>query len=121
MKLTNNEKKIESVYRKMMAEKTGEERMLMGFSMFDFSSRILLSSIKKNIPLNEQKKEIFLRLYRNDFSKEQQESILDRFSGSSPENALRKKLGIAGMVDSGNPGFAEKDEEYLEGREFGKD
>lgn len=45
-----NNKKVELVYRKMMSEKTGEERLLMGFSMFDFSSRILLSSIKKGTP-----------------------------------------------------------------------
>ena len=31
-----NTKKVESIYRKMIAEKTDEERLLMGFSMFDF-------------------------------------------------------------------------------------
>ena len=71
-----NNKKVESVYRKMMAEKTGEERLLMGFSMFDFSSMILLSSIKENVPPEKVKKELFLRLYRNDFSKEQQDKII---------------------------------------------
>jgi hypothetical protein len=71
-----NNKKVESIYRKMMAEKTGEERLLMGFSMFDFASTILLSSIKENTPPEKLKKELFLRLYRNDFSKKQQDKIL---------------------------------------------
>ena len=71
-----NNKKVESIYRKMVAEKTGEERLLMGFSMFDFSSVILLSSIKRDTPPERQRKELFLRLYKNDFSKEQQDKIL---------------------------------------------
>ncbi len=71
-----NNKKVELIYRKMIAEKTGEERLLMGFSMFDFSSRILLSSIKDKAPPKKLKQIIFLRLYRNDFSKKQQKEIL---------------------------------------------
>ena len=71
-----NNKKVELIYRKMIAEKTGEERLLMGFSMFDFSSRILLSSIKDKIPPEKLRETIFLRLYRNDFNKKQQKEIL---------------------------------------------
>ncbi len=74
--MVSNNNKIEEVFRKMMAQKTGEERVLMGFSMFDFSARILLSSIKEKTPHEELRKIIFLRLYRNDFSKDQQEKIL---------------------------------------------
>jgi len=32
----------------------------------------------------------------------------------------KKKIGIIGIVDSGNPHFAENDEEYLK-KNFGKD
>ena len=71
-----NNKKVELIYRKMIAEKTGEERLLMGFSMFDFSSRILLSSIKDKIPPEKLRETIFLRLYRNDFSIKHQDKIL---------------------------------------------
>ena len=74
--MESNNEKTEIIYRKMMAEKTGEERVLMGFSMFDFSSTILLSSIKGNTPPKKLRKAIFLRLYGNDFSKDQQEKIL---------------------------------------------
>ncbi len=74
--MEGNNKKVELIYRKMMAEKTGEERLLMGFSMFDLASTILLSSIKENAPPEKLKKELFLRLYRNDFSRQQQDKIL---------------------------------------------
>ena len=74
--METNNKKVELIYRKMMEKKTGEERLLMGFSMFDFSSTILLSSIKKNTPPEKLKKEVFLRLYRNDFSIKHQDKIL---------------------------------------------
>ena len=74
--METNNKKVELIYRKMMAKKTGEERLLMGFSMFDFSSTILLSSIEKNTPPEKLKKKVFLRLYRNDFSIKQRDKIL---------------------------------------------
>ena len=73
----SNNRKTEIIYRKLMAEKTGEERMLMGFSMFDFSSRILLSSIRNNTTPEKLKEAIFLRLYGNDFDSEQQKKILN--------------------------------------------
>ena len=71
-----NSEKTEIIYRKMITEKSGKERLLMGFSMFDFSSRILLSSLRNKIPPEKLRKAVFLRLYRNDFSKSQQEKIL---------------------------------------------
>ncbi len=74
--METNNKKVELIYRKMMAKKTGEERLLMGFSMFDFSSTILLSSIKESTPPEKLKKKVFLRLYRNDFSIKQRDKIL---------------------------------------------
>jgi hypothetical protein len=71
-----NGEKTEIIYRKMLTGKTGKERLMMGFSMFDFSSRILLSSLRKKVAPEKLRKAVFLRLYRNDFSKSQQEKIL---------------------------------------------
>lgn len=64
------------IYRKMMRKKTGEERVLMGFSMFDFARKIVLSSIDKDASPNEQRKELFLRFYRNDFTVRERDRIL---------------------------------------------
>lgn len=64
------------VYRKIMGKKTGEERMLMGFSMLNFSRKIVLSSIGKEASPGERRRELFLRFYRNDFKKEERDEIL---------------------------------------------
>jgi len=65
----------------MMRKKTGEERVLMGFSMFDFARSIVLSSISKYASPKKQRQELFLRFYRDDFKKEEQDRILKRLTG----------------------------------------
>ena len=73
--MKNNEQ-ADAVYRKIMAKKTGEERMLIGFSMLNFARRIVLSSIDKDASPEERRRELFLRFYRNDFKREEQDRIL---------------------------------------------
>ncbi len=70
--------KADAVYRKIMAEKTGEERLLMGFSMLNFARRIVLSSIGKDTTPGEQRKKLFLRFYRDDFDRKERDTILRR-------------------------------------------
>ncbi|MEE9165283.1 MAG: hypothetical protein V3U15_03360 [Nitrospinota bacterium] len=70
---------IERRFRKMMMEKSGEERLRMGFSMFDFVRRQVIASIKEKNPEADEieiKKEIFLRFYGHEFSNEELKSIL---------------------------------------------
>ncbi|MCJ7666138.1 MAG: hypothetical protein MUO59_05315 [Actinobacteria bacterium] len=74
--MKSDDKKIDIVYKKLMAKKSGQEKILMGFSMFGFSSRFLLNSFKDKIPPKELKKSVFLRLYKNDFDRYQQNKIL---------------------------------------------
>lgn len=74
--MESNDKKIEIIYEKMMAKKTCQEKVLMGFSMFGFSSRFLLNSFKDKIPPKKLKESVFLRLYKNDFDEDQQKRIL---------------------------------------------
>jgi hypothetical protein len=76
-----NKKETDLIYRKMMGKKTGEERMLMSFSMLDFARSIVLSSISKDASPKEQRKELFLRFYRDDFKKEERDRILKRLTG----------------------------------------
>jgi hypothetical protein len=66
----------------LFKNKTGEERMKMGFSMFEFAAKFAAVSIMekhKNRDLSpcQLKKELFLRLYGNDFSETQKAEILD--------------------------------------------
>ena len=51
--------KISKIYNEMLMEKSNNERMLMGFSMFETAKKIVLASInnKKNL-----KVELFKRL-----------------------------------------------------------
>ncbi len=68
--------KADVIYRKIMAEKTGEERLLMGFSMLNFARRIVLSSIGKDTSPTEQRKKLFLRFYRDDLEQKERDAIL---------------------------------------------
>jgi hypothetical protein len=66
----------------LFRNKTGEERMKMGFSMFEFAAKFAVASIMekhKNRDLSpcQLKKELFLRLYSSDFSETQKAEILN--------------------------------------------
>jgi hypothetical protein len=65
----------------LFRNKTGEERMKMGFSMFEFAAKFAVASIiekhkDQDLSPCQLKKELFLRLYRNDFSEIQKAEIL---------------------------------------------
>ena len=70
---------IEKRFREMIMERSGEERLKMGFSMFNMARRQVISSIKRDNPdanIQEIKKEIFLRFYGQDFSSEERKKSL---------------------------------------------
>ena len=72
---------IESRFHQMMMKKSGEERLKMGFSMFNVARRQVEASIKVNKPnadIRDIRKGIFLRFYGHEFSPEEQEKILKR-------------------------------------------
>jgi len=79
-KMGNKTNKVDKLYKKMLKEKSGEERMMMGFSMFQFSTKILLSSLKEKSPAGDLKKNIFTRLYGNDFDDKKKEEIIKYLS-----------------------------------------
>jgi hypothetical protein len=71
---------IEKIFREMIMKKSGEERMMMGFSMFDSAREIVIASIKNENPdisEIELKKKLFLRFYGTDFTEEQKQKILE--------------------------------------------
>ena len=66
-------------FRDLMMSKTGEQRLLMGCSMYDTARQIVHNSIYNNRPEiseGEMKKEIFLRFYGKDFSLADREKFL---------------------------------------------
>ena len=72
---------IESLFYQMIMEKSGEERLMMGFSMFDMARMQVEAGIRANKPdatRQEIRREIFLRFYGQEFSPEEQDKILKR-------------------------------------------
>ena len=78
--MNNESKEVDITYRKMLGKKTGEQRILMGFSMFHFSTKILLSSMKEKISSKNLKKHIFLKIYGSDFDSIETKKILNAIS-----------------------------------------
>ncbi|MDO8141004.1 MAG: hypothetical protein Q6358_05850 [Candidatus Brocadiales bacterium] len=75
---------IESHFLEMMMKKSGEERLKMGFSMFDAARRQVIASITRDNPnadIKDIKRELFLRFYEQDFPLEEREKILCKLGG----------------------------------------
>ncbi len=66
-------------FRELMMRKSGEQRLLMGCSMYDAAKQIVLSAIHNRQPEitdAEIKREIFLRFYGEEFSQADREKLL---------------------------------------------
>lgn len=74
------QKMLDERYQKM----TGEERLKIGFSMYDTARAIVLSSLPKDLSTEERAVQLFLRFYEHDFSSKEREKIVgairERFS-----------------------------------------
>ncbi len=74
---------VESFFNELMMKKTGQERLKMGFSMFDMARKQVLASIlnqNPNADLKDIRKQLFLRFYGDDFTSEEREKILTQIS-----------------------------------------
>lgn len=81
MQMRDTSPQIESRFIEMMMKKSGEERMRLGFSMFEMARRQVIASIKRDEPnadIREIRKGIFLRFYGLEFSPEEQRIIIER-------------------------------------------
>ncbi|MEK7271457.1 MAG: hypothetical protein AAB015_00970 [Nitrospirota bacterium] len=77
---------VQQEFREMVMKKSGQERLRMGFSMFDMARNIVISSIKaknQNADLKTILSEIFLRFYGSDFPNNKKE-ILKEILKSRP-------------------------------------
>lgn len=69
---------IEKKLVEFMKGKTGEERLIMGCSLYDFSKQLVISSLRHQFPnasSSELWKRAFERFYGNDFDPETKEKI----------------------------------------------
>ncbi len=69
--------KIKKRFRKMLLEKPGQERLLMGANMAESAKIIALSSMAKEENDINKKIKLFLRFYSNDFTKSEQAKIIN--------------------------------------------
>ncbi len=61
--MNDTDRKTRFIYTDMLMRKTPEERLLIGFSMFDFVAKFLLNSLKEQAPSLDLKEKVFLRIY----------------------------------------------------------
>lgn len=83
---------MESYFNELIMKKSGQERLKMGFPMFDMARRQVLASIKKDNPNadpGEIRREIFLRFYGQDFPPAEQERVLAQIRSARPTVTLR--------------------------------
>ncbi len=74
---------IESRFMDMMMSKSGEERLKMGFSMFETARRQAIASIRgerPDIDDKELRRQVFLRFYGQEFDENDREKILKGFA-----------------------------------------
>ena len=70
---------IAAVFEDLIMKRTCEQRLLMGFSMYDAAREIVQSALYNSCPRlkdSELKKGIFLRFYGPDFGPADREKIL---------------------------------------------
>ena len=67
------QKMLDERYQKM----TGDERLKIGFSMYDTARAIVLSSLPQDLSSEDRAVQLFLRFYEHDFSSEEREKIVE--------------------------------------------
>ena len=71
---------MDEYFDSLFKSRSGQQKIMMGFTMFEFALKFVAASIHeehKNISADskEFKREMFLRIYSDDFTKEQQAEI----------------------------------------------
>ncbi len=75
--MTDTAKNIDKLYKEMLDKLPGEKRLLMSFSMLNLAAELMLSNIKTRYSDEKDiRREVFLRMYGNDFNSEEKEKIL---------------------------------------------
>ena len=69
MKDTSNH--IKEKYHSMLMNKTGEERLKMSAKMEETARKMVISSLPDDLNEDQKKIKIFMRYYKNDFSKQE--------------------------------------------------
>ncbi|NQT24938.1 hypothetical protein HQ585_06270 [candidate division KSB1 bacterium] len=72
---------IKNEIRERIMRFSGEKRIEMGALMFDAGRRMVLSSFPQNMDDGEIREQLFLRLYKDDFSAGERRRIIKHLKG----------------------------------------
>jgi len=61
--MNDTSREIEEKVSEMMRARSGEERLIMGASMFDAAREIVIASLPKDLSEDEFKRRLFERIY----------------------------------------------------------
>ncbi len=79
--MKNTSPEIEEMFFNMMMAKSGEERLKMGFEMYEMSRKIVIASIIQDNPGmsdKEIKVSLFNKFYENDLPPETRQKFIER-------------------------------------------
>jgi Uncharacterised protein family (UPF0158) len=85
---------VDTLYRRMLLARSGEDRLLMGFSMYSTARSFVVASILEREPQASPERireAVFLRFYGRDFDDATREKILARLAGERPP---RRRVSI---------------------------
>ena len=61
--MNDTSQEVADLVRRMLMERSGQERFLMGVRMFDAARRMVLASLPKDLPEPELRRQLFQRIY----------------------------------------------------------
>ena len=79
-------KRVELIMQEKIRQKTPAQRVKMGCDMYDFSKELIVHAIQKEMPKlspSEQRQEVFLKFYGQDFSVDQRNKIIRHLTNFS--------------------------------------
>jgi hypothetical protein len=76
--MDDTSQEVNARFREMLMKKSGQERLQMGFSMYDLARDQVIASLqaKGSEDGRKMREEIFLRFYRQDFPQHVREKIV---------------------------------------------
>ena len=76
--MTDTPLEVERLYRELLMQRSGQERMMMASRMFDAARAMVLASLPPDLTEAERRVALFLRIYGDDFDPETRERICNR-------------------------------------------
>jgi len=90
--MNDTQAKVERLYNKMLLSKTPQERLKMASRMFDSGRKLVISGILRgvqNLDSSQLRTQLFLRIYKNDFTPAKIKRIINRISDIQLDKGIK--------------------------------